>query len=489
MSRLIVYEPRAKSRLQRIRQTLRAFWRPLSFLEPPPWGGGPATDAGVNVTLESALCCSAVFDAVNQISSDIGKLPLITYKRRPNGGRERDTSSRLFTLLRYEPNPEMDTLTFRRQLTAWALTSRGGFAEIQRNNLGQPIALWPIEPYRVRREREETYDRRGTKRLGPIRYNVDNGTYIAAENMIDIKGLGASPHAPYSLIDKARTAIALSLAAERFGAAFFENGSTFGGILTTELPNIGEEERKTIKRLVEEIHRGPDRAHRLAFLPGGIKYTQLGIAPQDSQMHELRSQQIEEVARFFRIPPHRLGLNKPGTVSYASVEMANLDYYTGCLLDWITAWELELTRKLIPSSDRATVYVEHLVDMLLRGDAESRGAFYGALFAVGAITPNEIRTRENLDPIEGGDRAYRPLNMAEIGAPAPAPPAPDVDGLMRDVGFPRRAVDVVHRKCERCGRPGAGYAVGGDVLCDEHLRLAEGAAVAELRHRRAQMGG
>jgi len=428
----------------RVWRSVRATWTgPWSAKDPALanlFSDGTRSSAGITVTPEVAFTYSAVYDAVNQIASDVAKMPLNLMKRLPNGGSTPYIDSKLYRLLKYKPNPEMGSMVFRRQLTAWALCSHGGYAEIVRDDLGRPAELWPIEPHRVTVKRGNRDE---------LVYEIDGGaTTIPAEDMIHLRGLGYTPHEPYGIINKARQAIGLALAAERFGATFFGNGSTFGGLLTTDT-TLSIEEAKALKEAVEGIHKGPDRAHALAVLWGGVKYQKLGVAPNEAQMNELRDKQAEEVARFFRMQPYRLGVNKPGSVSYASVEQANIDHATGCLLDWTTLWEEELNCKLIPTMEFKLQYVKHNMNVFLRADFEKRMAGYATALDKGLYSRNEVRELEEMGPQDGeqGDwylvqSAQVPLHMLkdvtealiapeptpEPPAPAPSPePEPDAD--------------------------------------------------------------
>lgn len=399
------------------------------------------TAAGIHVSPEMAFTFSALYDGVNQIASDVAKMPLNLMKRLPNGGSQPYVESKLYRLLKHQPNPEMGSMVFRRQLTAWALVDKGGFAEIQRDEIGRPVALWPIEPHRVDVERDGR---------GALQYRVDGETVIPAADMLHIQALGYTPHHPYGLINMARQAIGLALAAERFGASFFGNGATFGGILTTDQP-LSEEEARALKKTLESMHKGPDRAHALAVLWGGFDLKQIGVTPHDAQMNDLRDKQVEEVARFLRMPPHRLGLTKPGMMSYNSVEMMNLDYYTGCLLDWITLWEEECNRKLIPALEFRTQYVKHNANVFLRGDFKTRMDGYAIALDKGLYSRNEVRALEDMGPQDGeqGDwylvqAAQVPLHMlADVTKASMAPPEPPAPPPAGDDDEPERSGPLV----------------------------------------------
>lgn len=428
---------------------------------------GHKTSSGVDVDVATAFTVSAVYDAVNQISSDVAKLPLNLHKRRSSGGSDIYSASPVQRLLKLEPNPEMGSMVFRRQIMVWALTAKGGFAEIQRNGMGQPVALWPIHPSRVTPYRARLRD----GGYGPLSYQIDGGkTTIAPEDMIHIAGIGDDPHCAYPLVEKARQAIGLALAAEQFGATFFGNGSTFGGILTTDIMPT-EEEAKRMKVLIEQIHKGPERAHQLAALWGGWKLQPLGVKPNEGQMNELRAKQVEEVARFYRLQPYRLGLNTPGTVSYSSVEMAQLDYYQGCLLDWITQWEQELNRKLVPRLEQNQQFIKHNANAFLRGDIKSRYEALGIARDKGIINANEWRDLDDMNPQEGEQGTQYLVQQAQVPA--------DRIGKLADADVKKKEKDAKDDPPPVAPAPQPSPDGGGAALVDKVRELDD--LIAQLR--------
>ena len=60
---------------------------------------------------------------------------------------------------------------------------------------------------------------------------------------------------------------------------------------------------------------------------------------------------------------------------------------------------------------------------LLRGDAKSRSEFYMRMFGVGALSPNEIRSLEEMNPVENGDHYYVPANYRDPDEPVRDVPA------------------------------------------------------------------
>lgn len=403
---LIRVTPGPVGRLARAWDAWRSYWSgPLTLKSPELarfFGYTPAS-SGVSVTEESALTNSAVWAAVALVSDEVASLPLMLYKRLDSGGKRRYENHPLYRLLHDVPNPEMSTMVWRRTMQAHVMLWGNAYAEIERDQVGRPIAVWPLTPDRVSLERERA-----------LRYRVTNvgggAVYIAPENMVHLVGQSYDGSVGCSLAEKARESIGLGLAAEKFGATFFGNGATFGGVISYPGARPPELAEKNYREALEARHMGVERAHKLLALYNGAKYERMGIPPNDAQFLETRVFQIREIARWFKVPPHKLGDLADAT--FSNVEQQNIDYYTSCLRPWLTLWEQELKRKLIASSEQNLQFIEHETKGLLRADAQGRAALYTAQFGIGAITPNEVRALENMDPIPGGDQAFVQINNA-----------------------------------------------------------------------------
>jgi len=166
----------------------------------------------------------------------------------------------------------------------------------------------------------------------------------------------------------------------------------------------------------EEMHSTNKNAHRVAILQNGVAYQSIGTPPDDAQWIASRTFQIEEIARWFKIPPSKLG-NGKGT--YTNLEQDNLSFLQETLRPWLIRWEQEINFKLISSMD--SMYAEHNQDALMRGDSQGRAAFYAQALNWGWLSRNDVRSMENLPPFEGGESYMIPKNMD----PAFGPGSPD----------------------------------------------------------------
>jgi HK97 family phage portal protein len=400
------------------------------------------TATGLTINDQAALTYAAFWSAVSRISADVASLPLFLWKRdKTTGGRVKFVDHPLYRLLHDEPNPEMTALIFRETMQAHVLTWGNGYAEIQRNQAGQPVALWPVTPDRV------TPERPIEDPTGPIRYRVFNQggreALVPASDMLHVPGLGWDGTKGYSVVGKARESISLGLATQNFGATFFSNGASFGGIFThpkTFAPGAKE----TFEKSIRDATQGVGRAHNFITLQEGVTYTQLGIPPDDAQFLETRKFQITEIARWFNIPPHKLGDLERAT--FSNIEHLAIEYVTDTLRPWLVRWEQEINRKLIAKQERGIQYVEHQMDALLRGDLKSRFDAYAVGRQWGFLTLNQIAEKENWNPETGeyGDTYLVPANYTTaeklLQDPPPAEPAPtqpssrpDDDEDMREI--------------------------------------------------------
>lgn len=382
----------------------RFFEKRATLRNPPDWlykafTGGSPTLSGQTVSPDTALTLSSYYAAIRAISEDVGKLPLILYRRLEPRGKERAAGHPLYRLLHDSPNVEMSTMSFRETLTLHAIGWGNGLAEIVRDGAGNPVALWPLDPSKVR------IDRGPDKRL---RYRIWVGNAevtLQSRDVFHLHGLGFDGVTGYSVAHLARECIGEALAAGKSGAAFFGNNSTPSGVL--EAPNpISAEAFKNLAKSWKEKFQGAEKSHQVVVLEQGIKFTPIGIPNKDAQWIEAREFHVSELARWLRIPPHKIGHLRNST--FNNIESQSIEYVVDCLQSWLVRWEQEISRKLLP--ERSDLFAEHLVDGLLRGDTAGRFNAYRTAILAGWMSRNEARALENLNPVDGLDEFLTPLN-------------------------------------------------------------------------------
>jgi len=366
---------------------------------------GNNTHAGILVDENSALTLSAVYCCVRILSEAIACLPVKVYRTQTNGDREEVPGHPLKRLLNREPNTTHAAFTFRQLCVQSVLLWGNAFAEIQRDGQGSPRVLNWLHPARVR--------------VGPVNsqgrptYLIDGGQVaIPATDMLHIPGLSLDGLVGRSVVSFAREGLGLGLAAETFGSAFFGNGAKLGG--TLEHPaKLSREAYERLKETWSQEHQGPARSGKTKILEEGMKYNTISVPPNDAQFLETRKFQIQEICRWFRVPPHMLADLDRAT--FSNIEEQNRNFAQDSLVPWLVRFTQEYERKLLLPSE-ADLYLEHVLDALVQANIEKRYNAYASGRQWGHLSVNEIRRLENrpsIGPV--GDNFLQPANMAPAG--------------------------------------------------------------------------
>ncbi len=359
--------------------------------------------AGKAVTERSAMQMTAVYSCVRILAEAIAGLPLHLYCYKDDGGKKKAIGHPLYLLLHDEPNPEMSSFVFRETLMTHLLLWGNAYAQIIRNGKGEVVALYPLMPNRMTVDRDSSgqlyYSYQMASSDAPT---MKNGTVILKpSDVLHVPGLGFDGLVGYSPIAMAKNAIGLAIATEEYGAKFFANGATPGGLL--EYPGTVKDPNR-VRESWNKGFSGSQNAGKIAILEEGMKYTPISIAPEQAQFLETRKFQINEIARIFRIPPHMIGdLEKS---SFSNIEQQSLEFVKYTLDPWVVRWEQSLSRALFTQEEKKRYFFKFNVEGLLRGDYQSRMNGYATARQNGWMSANDIRELENLDRIpaeDGGD--------------------------------------------------------------------------------------
>ncbi len=369
--------------------------------------------SGKQVNERSALQMTAVYACVRILSEAIAGLPVHLYQYKEDGSKEKALAHTLYRLLHDEPNPEMTSFVFRETLMTHLLLWGNAYAQIIRNGKGEVLALYPLMPNRMTVDRDEKghlyYQYQMQDSDAPT---MKSGTVtLKPTDVLHIPGLGFDGLVGYSPIAMAKNAIGMAIACEEYGAKFFANGATPGGLL--EYPGTV----KNPEAVRESWNKGfsGGNSHKIAVLEEGMKYTPISISPEQAQFLETRKFQIDEIARIFRVPPHMVGdLEKS---SFSNIEQQSLEFVKYTLEPWMIRWEQSINRALLSEKEKAAYFVKFNVDGLLRGDYQSRMNGYATARQNGWMSANDIRELENLDRIpaeHGGDLYLINGNMTKL---------------------------------------------------------------------------
>ncbi len=389
--------------------------RNLALNDPKAWDptlwaiAGAQSVSGETVTEYTALNNSAVWNAVKLISDTISSLPLNLYQQQSKRKKIRNDRV-LHRVMHDQWNPLMTAMAGRWCMTAHILTWGNGYAEIVRNGAGEIAALWPITPNRVTPEMKD----------GVITYRIkmdgEPDVILPKEQILHVPGPGFDGLIGYSIISLARKGIGLAMAMETFGSLYFGRGTHPGSVVT----HPGSvKDPKAMRNALNEVYSGLGQSQQLMFLEEGMKIEKIGIPPEDSQFLESRQFQIPEIARWFNLPPHKLkDLTRS---SFSNIESEQISFVMDSILPWLIWLEQNYNMQLLTASDKSQsgygqIYFKHVVEGLLRGDSAARSNFYRTMWNIGAMTINEIREKEDMNPDEDplADELFVPANMVPL---------------------------------------------------------------------------
>ncbi|AUR80827.1 portal protein [Pseudomonas phage TC7] len=361
-----------------------AFWQ--------EWFGTSAS--GKNVTVDKALQLSTVWACVRLLSESVSTLPLKLYRRLPDGSREQAKDHPLFRLLCRTPNAEMTPQRFMLMVVA-SICLRGN-AFVEKKMVGtRVVALVPLLPQYMRVKREDS---------GRLKYTyTENGVerVIPEKNLMHIRGFGLDGVCGMLPVTMGREIFGSAMSAEEAAAKVFAQGMQASGILsgdTTLTPKQREDLRASLTAFM-----GSQNAGKIMVAEAGLKYQGITMNPEAAQMLESRSFNVEEMCRWFRVPPFMVGHMDKQSSWASSVEAQNLHFLTNSLRPLLVNIEQEITRCLIGEADADEFFAEFAVEGLLRADSTARAAWYNTALQNGWMSRNEVRRLENLPPIEGGD--------------------------------------------------------------------------------------
>lgn len=356
---------------------------------------------GILVDESTAMKVSAFYRGVIYVSTSLAKLT-INIKDKDNNKLENDPVYKLWNNAINSEQPAFRAKLFMIQV---ALIGGNAYAEIERNILGQPVALWPLEPGRVEPWRDSS---------GKLWYRVTGGMntsetyqYLEPKKIFHLPGLHLTSNGLMgeSLTQWASRTLGISLGADRMASGLFNNGGLPSGILRHKT-TLSDDAYKRIKDSWKEQY-SQENAGGVAILEEGTEWQAINLDPQVLQFLESRKFGVIEIARFLGISP--IKLYELTNANYNNAENANLDVANDTFSAWAKNLECESDFKLL-NNNYGGKYTDVDLLELTRGDMKTRGTYYKDMMQVGAISPNEIRQDEGRPAYPGGDDKYIAVN-------------------------------------------------------------------------------
>lgn len=360
------------------------------------WGAwlGGSNWSGQTVNTRTALQLSAAWACVRLISETLATLPMGLNRNRPDGSKEPATSHQLYQLLRTQPNADMSAVDFWQAYVASLLLWGNAYAEKRLNAGGILTSIDFLIPERVTRRRlssgavEWTYNDPDT---GKDRRIAESAMWHTPAFTLDGR-VGISP------IRMGANVIGGAIAADKASAHTFSGGMKSSGLVTTGTSLLKPDQREDIRKHVKKV----SDAGGVMVLEMGMGFQQLNMNPQDAELLATRSFNVEEICRWFLVPPFMVGHSEKSTSWGTGIEQQMMGFITFVLRPWCVRIEQSIRRSLLTPVERLTHSAEWVLEGLLRGDSAARSAFYSQMVQNGVMTRDDVRRLENL-PLMGGN--------------------------------------------------------------------------------------
>ena len=390
--------------------------------------------SGAIVDDRTAMKSSAVAACVRILAETIGQIPLVLYRRMPDGHGEPALDHPVYKLLMQKPNFWQTPIQFKSQLEAHVAVRGNGYAYIDRDRNGVPIQLLPILPNRVQTMIDDagflwyqfSFERPEATRRVPLR------------DILHIKWLCWENYVALSPIMLQAERIGFALTSLEYSNRMYSNGVSLGLVLSHP-GMLGEEGQKNLRMSLEENYRGSQNAFKALILEEGMKAEKLSMTAQEAQYLQSREFNDQAIAAIYGIPPHMINLTAKSTSWGSGLEQMTLGFLKYAMGPRFAHWIESCAQALLTDEERDEYYLDFDTDKFLRGDSAARFAKYSAARTIGVLTQNEIRNYENLPAMPGGDVLAAPLNstasgpaLGPDGMPLPPPemPVPDAGDLV-----------------------------------------------------------
>lgn len=361
-------------------------------------GGGWFASSGKAVSIDSALQVSAVWACVRLIAETIATLPLGVYIRKKDGSREIDRSMRLHDLISNMPNSRMTAVNFWEAVVASMLFRGAAYVEVRRIGK-EAVALDILMPQQIawckKKELWVYREAGGSRDISPA-----DVMHIPAFSLDGINGL--------SPLQYGAVVIGSAISADEAASGTFKNGLMPTVAFSVDRV-LKKEQREAFREYVESVS-GAMNAGKSPVLEQGVDAKTIGIDPADAQLLESRGWSVEEICRFFRVPPWMVGHTEKSTSWGTGIEQQMIGFLTFTLAPWLKRIEQAINNNLLSPTQRQTHYAEFALEGLLRADSAARAEFYAKMTTNGIYTRDDCRVKENL-PREGGNAAKLTVQM------------------------------------------------------------------------------
>ena len=353
-------------------------------------------------SVDGALQLGTVWACIDRRATTIASLPIFAYDVK-DGQKTLARKSRLYQILHESPNSRMTPMEFWRCMMMNYDLRGNGYARLDRDAAGEVTAMWPMPADQttavVLNDGSMVYE-----------YRFGNDVAIlAAENVLHLKNLGNGTTG-LAKLEFMRSTTDEATKAQAAAAKVFGSGGKPTGALMIDKVLTAEQRSKMLERFAGMAE---GNTSRLYLLEASMKYQQLSISPEDQQLLETRSFQVEELCRWFDVPPVMVG-HSSVTAWGSGIEQLVQGWHTLSLRPMLINIEQALRKRVMTPRQRATMAIEISFDALLRGNPTQRSEMYAKAAQNGWLTRAEIRQLEGWPAMPGTEVLTAQSNLLPL---------------------------------------------------------------------------
>lgn len=380
------------------------------------WGGVMSDQSGQQLETPSSLVAapmspdialqiSTVYACARLLAGTVSSLPLMVFKEDSRGNRKVDRGSRLWTILHDQPNAVMTASDFwQAMILQWALRGNA-YAQIMRDSVGDVISLWPLSS-----DQMTVFSDKETGRL-VYQYVRDSQTYdLTPDQVLHIKDIGTGILG-FSKLEFMGSSVQEAMATQKYTMQNAQNFGRPSGILTVD--HVLDRKKGQADAVGRALGSFKSESGKLIVLEADMKFQQVALTPEQSQLLESRKYGVEEICRWFGVPPVLIGASGATTWGSGIAEIVS-GFHKFTLNPLLKSIEQALESRILRAEERGSVVIEFNLDAFFRGDLQSRYAAYATAVQNGFKTRNEVRALENDPPIDGGDTPTAQTNLAPL---------------------------------------------------------------------------
>lgn len=362
----------------------------------------PLTPDTQLVGVDGGLQISTVWSCIERRAGVVASLPFFAYQQNANGHKELARGNRLFQLLHDSPNSRMTPFEFWRAMMMNHDLRGNAYARIDRDAKGEALALWPmpadqVEAYVIDSAMVYAY------RLG------NDVAVFPAEDVLHLKNLGNGT-VGLNKLDFMRATTDEAAKAQNSASKIFGSGGKPTGLLMIDRV-LRPEQRASLMQRFSDMASGSTA--RLFLLEADMKYQQLSISPEDQQLLETRKFSVEEICRWYDVPPV-LAHHSNVTAWGSGIEQIVDGFHKLTVRPMLINIEQAVRKRVMTPGQRATMSIEFSLDALLRGNLKDRLDAYAKAVQNGLKSRNECRQLENDPPVPGADDLTAQSNLVPL---------------------------------------------------------------------------